>query len=103
LVLSVPLPSPGTNVVLDWGLGDSNAIVFSRPEREDLPMIGVSFLPLFHMLSVPSIVSRIPPMMIRAPCVHHACTINNKMHPMSHLFLFLCPLFSLVLRYVCGH
>jgi hypothetical protein len=74
LVLSVPLPSPGTNVVLDWGLGDSNAIVFSRPEREDLPMIGVSFLPLFHMLSVPSIVSCIPPMMMctmRAPCVHH--------------------------------
>ena len=56
LVLSVPLPSPGTNVVLDWGLGDSNAIIFRRPEREDLPILGVSFLPMFHMLSINTIV-----------------------------------------------
>lgn len=94
LVLSVPLPSPGTNVVLDWGLGDSNAIIFSRPEREDLPMIGVSFLPLFHMLSVPSIVS----------CTTNddACTIIKKC-TQCLTFFSLCPLFSLVLRYVSGH
>ncbi len=56
LALCVPLPDPGTSVVLDWGLGAVNAMIFPRPEREDLPMVGVSFLPMFHMLSPHNIV-----------------------------------------------
>ena len=51
LTLCLPLPPPGSSLILDWGLGDSNAIIFSRPDREDLPLLGVSVLPLFHMLS----------------------------------------------------
>ena len=76
LVLSVPLPSPGTNVVLDWGLGDSNAIVFRRPEREDLPMLGVSFLPLFHMLSIPNIIRVWSLMLLERKIIFHSRDID---------------------------
>ena len=76
LVLSVPLPSPGTNVVLDWGLGDSNAIVFRRPGREDLPMLGVSFLPLFHMLSPKNIVRVWSLMLLERKIIFHSHDID---------------------------
>ena len=117
LVLSVPLPSPGTNVVLDWGLGDSNAIVFRRPEREDLPMLGVSFLPLFHMLSLPSIVSVwnrtwirnftlliLHPRILVHPLIPLCCTLKPCLSLSLILFFFSFFVdFRLYIRYVCGH
>ena len=54
LVNESMLPLPGSSVIIDWGLGDSQRLVFSRPPRLSLPMSGVSFLPMFHMLSIPT-------------------------------------------------
>jgi hypothetical protein len=47
---AVPSPSMSCRHVIDWRMGVSNKIIFERPSASELPLVDLSFLPLFHML-----------------------------------------------------
>ena len=55
LLGEVTSPKPSCSHIVDWRLGANNKIEFDRPSPFQLPLVDLSFLPLFHMLDAENV------------------------------------------------
>ena len=55
LLGEVTSPKPNSRHIVDWRLGANNTIIFERPGLFQLPLVDLSFLPLFHMLDATNV------------------------------------------------